>query len=88
MKAMNRPSITAPRFFVMEGDTAHAFDVEKCDECGCDCEAANAFNIHEPKAKLLSLGMKELPARLPETGYCDALSAVVCPGCYVEEPGE
>lgn len=83
---MPKPSMTCPTHFVVTGKgKVHAFDVEKCDACGCDAEAANALTFMTTRAAMLSLGSKELPELLPELGYCDALSACVCPACFVDE---
>lgn len=72
-------------FVVVGHNNARAFSVDTCEKCGCQCEGANGVFFREPRAKLLALGMKQLPEELPELGYCDALGLAVCPDCYVEE---
>jgi hypothetical protein len=79
--------MTCPTHFVVEDRThVHAFDIETCDSCGCQAEAANAVGIRTTAAQMRMLGSKELTERLPELGYCDALGMAVCPACYVDEP--
>lgn len=85
-------SITVPfarlgvTHFVTISPRAHrAFALDTCEQCGCQAEGANAVTIHEHKAKLLAMGMKQLPKDLPELGYCDALNMAVCSDCFVNE---
>ncbi len=87
--ANKRCQLPETHFFVEGPKKAHAFSIETCDKCGCQVEAANAITYGETRERLLSLGMVEVqPAdRLEESGYCDALEMVVCPGCYVAEEG-
>ncbi len=74
--------------FIMEGPRqAHGFSIDTCEQCGKQVEDANSIQIHETRAKLLSLGCTEVQEadRLDEQGYCDALEGCACPDCFVEE---
>ena len=57
------------------------FDVETCETCGCQAQAANAINLHEPRERLLSLGLVELPALLPEQFYDEETEQCKCEDC-------
>ena len=58
------------------------FDVETCETCGATVQAANAINLHEPRQRLLSLGLTEIPAPLPEQFYNDELGQCDCESCH------
>ena len=61
------------------------FSVEKCETCGNPAQAANAVNLHEPRARLLALGMVELPALLPEQYYSETLEQCICDDCMTAD---
>lgn len=61
------------------------FSIEKCENCGCECEASNSVGSPDSKVHLLRLGLiyRELP--FDELMYCEALEMATCGDCYVEE---
>ena len=62
-----------------------AFDVEKCETCGTLAQAANAINLHESRERLLSLGLVEIPAPLPEQYYSEKLEQCICDACMTAD---
>ena len=65
-----------------EGKGFHGFTIDTCEKCGKECEGANAVGFMDSRAKLLKLGLVEIPKRLDEMGYCDILEMVTCTDCH------
>ena len=53
------------------------FEIEICDKCGCNAEAANPININKNPARM---GLKEVPEHLPELFWDSDFGGATC-GC-------
>jgi hypothetical protein len=59
------------------------FDLDECDSCGCDIQAANPFSVSASKRQLLDLGVTIREFLPPEGMLQDGpMQTVVCPSCY------
>ncbi len=67
------------------GDWFLTYDVERCDRCGCDIMAANAYGIQGPRHKLETLG-SSFRTTAPDEGMLiasdEGLDLVTCFDCY------
>jgi hypothetical protein len=59
------------------------FNVETCDVCNCEIEAANAIQVGATLEDATRAGLT-VGHRLDEGGHCDAIGATTCPSCYTE----
>lgn len=57
------------------------FSVDTCENCDKQVQSPNAIGLGETKKRLLSLGLVEVPVRLPEEFYSEELGHCVCELC-------
>lgn len=64
------------------GDGFVAFNIDHCENCGCECQAPNTINLLEQAVTLQSLGMKQASHLPQELGWSEELEGAVCEDCY------
>jgi len=72
-------------FEMITEKTAHWFDVDTCEECGCIVEAPNTVTACENRKTLLDFGCIERKKPVSDLMWCDALGIATCDNCYVED---
>lgn len=73
--------------FVDRGDgTLAMMNLTECETCGSMIQAPNGMTAHEPAAKLLGIGLKELPVFPPDGYYDEDTDKEVCDLCIRSVP--
>jgi hypothetical protein len=59
------------------------FNVETCEVCDCEIEAANALQVGATLEDATRAGLT-VGHRLEEGGHCEAIGVTTCSACYTD----